>query len=616
MHASVAHGGLAALMVLVLFVAAPAAGATTYYVDYEGGSDLNSGTSPEAALQRCPGDPQAQGEAASAVLDPGDIVIFKGGVTYRGSIICSAQGTAREPIIYDGNTEGGFGNGRAIVDGSELVGGWKRCESPDDCGGNPNYRSIFYGYVGDIDNPFALNMYDGGDMIWPAQSPNQEDPFYLDNYQDYRIIPDEGATQSTITDPGFFTQKDPHYWDGAYIAILARPMYVYFQRVTGYDPDTGTIRYEALETEHYVETHPGLGCYMMLNSLNILDRSGEYVLSDETDAAGRRKLYFWPRTDSEAASKKISLSRRITAFDVNGRNNLTIRGFLVQKYISKQPHRGAGISNDSEAVSGLVIRDNEIRYCNKDSSWKHAGINLAYATDTLVEGNRIYENRRCGGIYLLGGCRDVLVRDNVIRRDGYQGIWVMGAEDCRVIGNKVIDNEATHSNGISTYSRARNILVFGNMVVNSNAPFTSNTAFDITVAYNIFLDGTVADWGNCRRLSFFNNLMLGGVMINRNSTEVVLRNCIYASPTLGDPVQVDHCIQAQGRRGSARGSTKNATVRLSELFVDAEAHDFRPQPGSPAIDAGVEVGFDRDYAGNRVPQGEAPDIGAIEYTED
>lgn len=42
--------------------------------------------------------------------------------------------------------------------------------------------------------------------------------------------------------------------------------------------------------------------------------------------------------------------------------------------------------------------------------------------------------------------------------------------------------------------------------------------------------------------------------------------------------------------------------------------DFRLQAGSPAIDAGEDVGLARDFDGNPVPWGLAPDIGAYEYT--
>jgi hypothetical protein len=48
------------------------------------------------------------------------------------------------------------------------------------------------------------------------------------------------------------------------------------------------------------------------------------------------------------------------------------------------------------------------------------------------------------------------------------------------------------------------------------------------------------------------------------------------------------------------------------LFVDVYGEDFHLQPGSPAIDAGVDLGFSLDFDNGSVPAGAAPDIGAYE----
>ena len=59
------------------------------------------------------------------------------------------------------------------------------------------------------------------------------------------------------------------------------------------------------------------------------------------------------------------------------------------------------------------------------------------------------------------------------------------------------------------------------------------------------------------------------------------------------------------------GSSSNNTTG-DPLFENAAGANFGLKPTSPAIDTGVDVGLDRDYAGTKVPQGRAPDIGAIE----
>ena len=60
--------------------------AKVFYVDYDHGSDLSSGQNKAAAWQHSPGDEQATGLVAEIELEPGDTIIFKGGVRYRGSI--------------------------------------------------------------------------------------------------------------------------------------------------------------------------------------------------------------------------------------------------------------------------------------------------------------------------------------------------------------------------------------------------------------------------------------------------------------------------------------------------------------------------------------------------
>jgi len=85
----------------------------TYYVDYEGGDDGDDGLSEGSAWKRAPGDPAATGNPASIDLQPGDTVLFKGGVTYRGYIyLLRVNGTMTAPITYKGD---GWGDERAVI---------------------------------------------------------------------------------------------------------------------------------------------------------------------------------------------------------------------------------------------------------------------------------------------------------------------------------------------------------------------------------------------------------------------------------------------------------------------------------------------------------------------
>jgi len=193
--------------ILVFLVAAGPLWAATYYVDYDGGSNVSNGLSAAAAWEYCPGDANASGTPASTTLAAGDTVMFKGGVHYRGTITCESSGSAGNPIIYDGNTAGTFGSGVAVIDGSEPLTGWTQCVSAADCGGNTNWQHIYKATVPTNMNVFVANMYENDEMLWPAQDPNVSDPFYPDNLSTYNPIHSDYVTRTSLTDSNYFIQS-------------------------------------------------------------------------------------------------------------------------------------------------------------------------------------------------------------------------------------------------------------------------------------------------------------------------------------------------------------------------------------------------------------------------
>ena len=108
---------LVAAVATVMWVTFPLR-AAEYYVDFDGGKDSAAGTSADQAWKHSPGDPAAEGGPKAAKLGPGDTVLFKGSVVYRGTIAIGAGGAEGKPLVFDGNS-GRFGQGRAIIDGSQ-----------------------------------------------------------------------------------------------------------------------------------------------------------------------------------------------------------------------------------------------------------------------------------------------------------------------------------------------------------------------------------------------------------------------------------------------------------------------------------------------------------------
>jgi Right handed beta helix region len=100
-----------------------AASTLVYYVDYAGGSDSNDGASASTPWKHCPGDPNAAGNASNAALAANTTIIFKGGVAYVGQIAVNSSGSSGKPIVYDGNSAGNWGSGKAILDGNDAANG-------------------------------------------------------------------------------------------------------------------------------------------------------------------------------------------------------------------------------------------------------------------------------------------------------------------------------------------------------------------------------------------------------------------------------------------------------------------------------------------------------------
>lgn len=63
---------------------------------------------------------------------------------------------------------------------------------------------------------------------------------------------------------------------------------------------------------------------------------------------------------------------------------------------------------------------------------------------------------------------------------------------------------------------------------------------------------------------------------------------------------------------SASGQDNNSMV-ANPQFVNPSGHDFKLQPNSPGINAGVNCGYNQDFFGNQVPVANISDIGYFEY---
>src|SRR5574337_216031 len=121
---------LALSMIMGVLLPVTSAWATTYYIDFAGGSDANAGTSISAPWKHAPGMNGCTANCAATTPTGGDSFIFKGGVTWDYSIWpwnLPSSGTSSSTAV---GCNGGVAGGGCIyygVDTSWFAGGnWTR----------------------------------------------------------------------------------------------------------------------------------------------------------------------------------------------------------------------------------------------------------------------------------------------------------------------------------------------------------------------------------------------------------------------------------------------------------------------------------------------------------
>ncbi|MCK4282933.1 MAG: right-handed parallel beta-helix repeat-containing protein [Candidatus Brocadiae bacterium] len=607
----------------------PATG-TVHYVDFEGGRDDNDGLTRDSAFKHCPGDTEAAGRAGIVELSPGDKVIFKGGVHYRSTVTVARSGTEGRPIVYDGNTDGTFGDGKAIIQGGEPVTGWKKVASAKDVEGNPNWGKLYYTYLDGHHTFFNFSLYEGDTYLNAAQDPKPEDPFFHDRVGSYRNT--RTADGSSLTDPDHFTSPDPEYYGGAYLALHIQPNMICYQAITGYVPAEHKVSFRPHGRRVYGGRRGHR--YALLNSLKVLDRPGEYCLDEKDARDGKVRLVLWPHKAGADGPENVSISTRAHGFLIPDGNHIVIDGFKISQH-GGEPRAAAVMKYSGPRNRGIVIRNNEI--CR---GWPTPNVNitrlrgiqgaitLRNVSHSLVENNSIYENRRMG---ILGAAfDDSIFRYNFLRRNGSTAASFHTCQRSKLQYNIVWDNLGIHANGLTVYLGSSDMLVEGNEVYNSNDCLTLSSSSNITVRRNILdahgLEVCIAAWSGrpMKNVTIVNNVLLhaggswkSGIYENAGIEGCIIKNNIIDGIACSrGSVQGEMSHNLWTSRGRSFQEGKPGDIFESDLrkiFMDPDNHDYRLKPGSPAIDAGTETEGREDIAGTAVPQGDKPDIGAYEF---
>jgi hypothetical protein len=187
---------------------------------------------------------------------------------------------------------------------------------------------------------------------------------------------------------------------------------------------------------------------------------------------------------------------------------------------------------------------------------------------------------------------------------------------------------------VEVFNQGDNTYVHHNWAENTNGFFElggDGSAQNVTVAYNVMVNtaGAVCihtDTIGVANFKFDNNTFVatGGSgdrvfeCTNDLSMLRVRNNIFYSNLQIANNGNFTHTNNLYHMVNMINGPGVGFALGSGEkignpLFINVGAKAFHLQAGSPAIDAGLSLGYSQDFDDQTVPIGVAPDMGAYEY---
>ncbi len=426
-------------------------GAHTYYVDFANGSDDATGTSQNAAWKHAPGDSQATGAPAKAVLVPGDTVLLRAGVTYRGSIQIKFSGALGQPITYSGQ---GWGVGRATISGRDVVEAPPQpCISSPICSKMPNPDQFIV-----IDLSIPVTTYSqialDGNILQLSQTPKPAEPFWFDDTSNYieaksdELSPSpDGKTWHLQND---FIRKNlgDDTQDDLLVLILGYPNVITSGPAISYDPKSSSIEFEPAQ---FQRNEKAMVVFALANHPRLITQPYEYATIEH----GTKIIVRAPIT-----SAKLEVSRRNNCFYVVNQKNVTIRGFEIVGYAAG-PKGGGASALAVRGVSDILFDGNDVHDLE---DWAGGGAVTGEPVSNIIISNNRFINLPHGSGVRIGKGDDVRIEKNEFDNIGRTGIMVMNTQRSLVDHNTLRRLYGSHGNGISIYRDNHDAIISNNLV--------------------------------------------------------------------------------------------------------------------------------------------------------
>jgi PKD repeat protein len=344
-----------------------------------------------------------------------------------------------------------------------------------------------------------------------------------------------------------------------------------------------------------------------------------------------------PSSDGIAFYKKSGWQYGITITNcyVHGSGNvgiilLSVDGYLVEDCEVHSSRNG----NIYAYGSSYPIKNGIIRNCVSHDAIQNDGIGIHIGdygepcgANHRIIGCRTYGNAE-EGIDINSGTYVTILGCNTYG-DDYAGI-IIESDHCTVRRNKIHDGHVGIHIGASDVTLESNLIY-----ANGQNQILIEPYRDISGVY--IYHNTVVAGPNSSGIILDISPRARGLVVKNNiftSTQYSFPNTYVrfmdgASPASSNSHFDYNVYWRRDGNSSARwyaaGANRSFAAWQSVLgqdihgqwadprFVDLNGSDFHLQAGSPCRDTGTDVGVQRDYDGTLIPQGTAPDVGALEY---
>lgn len=575
------------LLLLCLFTSSHGA---SYYFSTSLGNDSRSPS--EAQNPNTPWKTVAKLNSFFTNLRAGDVVYFRRGETYLGTILLNASGTASNPIRISA-----YGTGaKPIITSLVEVSGWRDI-------GNGRYEST---------NSFSANEVN----IVVIDDKIQEKgrfPNATDENGGYLTINSLAGTRSILSDK---LTGNPNF-NGGEVVIRKVQWIIDRHRITSHIGNridyTGSSSFApSINYGFFIQDH-----------VNTLDQFGEWFYNRSTK---KLNVFFGSGNPS---SHKTFLSTFDHLLTKNSRSSNIVLENLHFRGSNKDAIRvdgGVGIkflNNDIEfagengfyvtSILELELNNNKVSYAMNNGIYLRFGNPEAKVTNNVVENTFAFQGAiQSGdrnGIGLFAASDGVLIENNRVFNTGYNGIHFNGNNT--KIKNNLVDGYCLLKNdggGIYCFGGQNGTIfvgreVEGNIILNGRATNfgtpLSNSRISKPHASGIFLDDNVSG------VNVFNNTIAHteytGIKIANCRDIIVNNNTFYDTDS--------HILLGNSGNG---GDTRGLTITNNVLFSK------RSDQSSLSIRSGKDDISEFGYFDNNIfsrPLGDNQSI-ALRYQRD